>query len=465
MRRRKKQNNTIIFGRGEDGKVVEFPLEKLREIHFSISGATGQRKTLFVVSLLLQFFACGDGIVFIDLGGDVPTFWILRRAAEAAGKKLWFFSVDRDLESLYYDPILSFSDPVVASGAVGSGLNLTHAPGYGRSFWGRLNAADINAAFDRLAARGVAVPSFAELTEELKQIAKSRGRGKEISESLLAADQISRLEHFGVAPDSENQLLLRQAIKNGDIVIFHCPSGDFGDPARAIATLAAWSTMVEQQNVLKDNPPHAPPPNTHLVIDEYAQIAAGKASVDAQLTMVRKWHIQMWLIYQNRHQLFTPDGDLYPTLNSNCQRFVFSAETEEEKQDLMNASLDEWKKEKPGRSVNDTSVSAHERWYLAPRLERNYVMEICAQAMKLFGVFKLGDEHRDPIPFEIFPPTKSPEEHAELKATRIPQKVTPVPPTKDGAKSPELLARYAALDELVSAKMAAEWYGAGEASA
>ena len=447
----------IIFGKGEDGRPVSFSTGMLSEVHFSVSGATGQRKTLFVLSMLLQFFKAGHGIVFVDLGGDIPAYWLLRRAAEARHKRLWFFSVDSSLDSLYFDPILSLRNPIVAGGAVGSGLNLTHAPGYGRTFWGRVNAAEINTAFDHLAARGITVPSFAEFCAELERIAKANGKAREISEAKLAAEQLNRLHYFGVARDSSKQLVLREAIRNGDIVVFHCPSALYGDVSRAVATLSSWCAMVEQENVLKENP-DAPPPITHLVVDEYAQVASGRSSLESQLTLVRKWGLQMWLVFQNREQLRTPDGDLYPTIRSNCQNFVFSAETEEERRDLMNASLDEWKLEKPSRSIHRTSVSESERWYLAPRLERNTVIETCAKAMMLFGIFKLGDKHRDPIPFQIIPPTKSVAEHNLLKALQYPARSDASPAARGKPSRPDPV-HAAKLSDLIRARKQAECYG------
>ena len=113
MARRKKltQQNPIHLGRPLDGASLTFPLDALREIHFLDIGRTGQRKTLNVLSRVTQFHAYGDGIIFIDVGGDRaayrilensaknrPAYRKLKRAAEGSGKNIHLWSIDMQVK-------------------------------------------------------------------------------------------------------------------------------------------------------------------------------------------------------------------------------------------------------------------------------------------------------------------------------------------------------------------------------
>jgi hypothetical protein len=60
----------IRLGKHLDGTPFEIELAKLRENMFFIQGATDQRKSLFLSSVLTQFPELGDAIVYCDLGGD-----------------------------------------------------------------------------------------------------------------------------------------------------------------------------------------------------------------------------------------------------------------------------------------------------------------------------------------------------------------------------------------------------------
>lgn len=414
----------VILGRALDGSIVTIPLDQLRERHFMIQGATGQRKTLFLLSLLCQFHAAGDAVIFIDLGGDRAAYWILRKACRKSGKQLYLFSLDRLHNSYYFDPLTSvtgFSDPVIASNAIALGLNLIYSEGYGRTFWGRFNLSDVNEAFDRLFERGLTRPTFRDLIHELKLVAKARRRRGDVSEAVLAADQLSRLEHFRVSPDPAMQLSIASVIEEGAIAYFWLPTALYGATARAMASLASWCVMVEmaQRDELL-----LPPKFTQLGTDEYSQIAAGRSALESQLVLSRKWGLQNSMVFQSREQMQTADGDLFPVLRENCQRFHFTLPSEDEQRELMACSKDVLK-EFRGQNFQRLTSTTQVRQELLPQLERNEVLDVSGKAMQLFAVLDLGDMHRDPIPFEIIPPTESVAEHEKLKRLPLPRKEEP----------------------------------------
>jgi hypothetical protein len=67
----------ILLGRKENGRNLAIALSDFLEKHLVIQGATGQRKTLFLLSVLTQLISLyGHSVFFIDLGGEVdPNCW------------------------------------------------------------------------------------------------------------------------------------------------------------------------------------------------------------------------------------------------------------------------------------------------------------------------------------------------------------------------------------------------------
>ena len=198
--------------------------------------------------MLLQFLALGHSVVFIDLGGDRAAYALFAAACRALGRTLQLFSLNPRHDSRFFDPLITgtgFFDPIIAANAIASGLNLLYSDGYGRGFWGRFNLADLNEAFDRLRAAGIHRPIFLQLIAELRHIARLRRRQSAVSEAVLAADMLARISHFGMATAPRKQLSIAEVIETGGVAYFYVPTALYGASARAVATLAAWTAMVE----------------------------------------------------------------------------------------------------------------------------------------------------------------------------------------------------------------------------
>ena len=420
----------IVFGRRADGSVLSFPVAELLERHSAIQGATGQRKTLFLLSFLTQFLADPThSVVYVDLGGDQAAYWILENACRNLGIRMQLFTLSRFHRSTFFDPLVNTrafaEDTTIAAANVASGLSLSHSEGYGRNFWGRLNTASINEGFDWLATHGaVGRPhSLAELGAALRAIQRRNRQRTDSSEAVYAVDQILRYPTIGIAPNPQEQHSIGETIEYGGVSYFFLPTAIYGSTARAVGTFAAHTTMVEAADRLEQG---KEPRVVHLAVDEFSQIASGRSNVEGQVTLSRKWGVQMHLVFQSREQMKTPDGDLGPILRDNCQRFLFTVASEDEQKELMACSEDEVKylaQPQTSAFVPTTPL----RSYLAPKLERNDILGINAKAMSAYAVLSLGDRHRDPIPFEVIPPTKSAAEHSALKRKRLPRRLFPLP--------------------------------------
>jgi hypothetical protein len=193
--------------------------------------------------------------------------------------------------------------------------------------------------------------------------------------------------------------------------MFYLPTALHSAAATAIASLAAWCVFVEASMRCDEG---KTPRITHLAIDEFAQIASGRSSFSSLLAMARKWGLQNYLCYQNDQQLITSDGDLTPIIRGLCQRIVFTCDSEDEITELRYQSLDV-RRPDIGETRHGLSITNSVREVLDPGLTRNEIIELSAQKQKAYAVLKLGDKHRDPIPFTVIPPTKSKAEHEELK--------------------------------------------------
>lgn len=414
----------IRIGRTESS-ILEINDELLDETHMAVIGRIGQRKTLFTLSLLKQFVKKKDhAVVYIDLGGDQAAYWILRETANAAGKPFYSFSLgNHDCSS--WDMINNtpaFADnPRAAASGISMSMKLEHAEGYGRTFWSRLSVADINKALDNLAAAGNTLPSFKEFGAELKRIAESK-RGNQTSEAHLAADQL--LRYPAITQKRDNELYLSKAFDEGAVVVFHVPTSPDGGAAKAIASMATWCSTIEAGYRTATG---KEPRTIHLAVDEYAQIAASKSTVDSTLALARKWGIRMYLVCQDFEQLKTPDGDLSSIIRSQCQQILFTTETKADQDALRYESKDilrQYNSESFQRITSTNQV----RDVLEPSLTRNEILDCNGVAMDAFGVFKLGDKHRDPIRFTVVPPTTK-AVHAKYKNKPLP-KLIPQPKTK-----------------------------------
>jgi len=424
------------IGKLDRTRFLQFSDEQLAEKHFAICGRIGQRKTLCLVSILQQYIKLpGHAVIWIDLGGDQAAHWILRNAAYDAGKPFYLFSLGAH-DCASWDPLLNtpaFSeDLTVAANGLAQGLRLEMGEGYGRTFWSRLSGAELNQAFDNLRAAGIELPSFEQLTLELRRLAETSRSRQHVSEAYLAADQILRYQ--ALRERRTQELYLGRAIEESAVVVFYLPTAHHGGAARAVGSLAGWCTSVDAAYRYE----HGLDKRTiHLAIDEFPQIASGRSAMSSALTLARKWGIQMYLVYQDGGQLNTADGDLTSIIRSQCQQILFTLESEEEQNALRYESKDVLRTLN-STSLNPLAATKQVREFWEPGLTRNEILDVSGVAMKAFGVFKLGDKHRDPIPFTVIPPT-SKQEHEKLKRKPLPtlpadkpvaDTPTPAPPAR-----------------------------------
>lgn len=400
---------------------LDIELSRMREKHFAIAGPTGQRKTLFLLSVLVQFIRlAADSCFFIDLGGDQAAFWLLEKAARLAGKPFYFFSLKNREDGCCWDPISGTpayaEDITLASSGTASGLSLLHGEGYGRKFWGRINYKAITDAFDALVKRLGRLPDFPELVMELVRQGKAQRNSQQTSEAYLAAAHL--LHYHALTGRCRKRLDIGKAIEEGAVVVFYIPAALRGEAAKAVASMLIWSVMVQAAHRCEEG---LPPRYPHIAVDEYPTVASSGSAVDSGLTMARKWNTAFWTVFQDDKQLDTVEGDLRSIIRSQCQRILFARESEEEIDELRNRSLDVLRPDH-SHSLRGMSQTTSVREVLEPGLTRNEILELSGVAMKAYAVLRLGDKHRDPIPFTIIPPTSSPAEHDELKNKPLPQK-------------------------------------------
>ena len=306
LRRGSVMSKKIVFGNTADGE-LSFADEQIDERHIAIRGKTGERKTLFLLSLLIQFIRLvNHAIVYIDLGRDQAAFWILKEEAEKANKPFYFFSLGPH-DGCSWDPLGNTpafaADLNEAANGLATGMKLEHSDGYGRTFYSRLNVAALNSAFDALLAKGNTLPTFAELAKELHEQAAEQ-KGTSVSESALALDQILR---FSAIKDKRvNELYLGKAIEEDAVVVFHLTPNP---AAKAIATLAHWCTTIEASYRVATGMTKK---TIHLGTDEFGVIAAGRSALSNSLVLSRKWGVRHYLTYQSSNQMKTADGDLNP---------------------------------------------------------------------------------------------------------------------------------------------------------
>ncbi|QDV73658.1 hypothetical protein [Botrimarina mediterranea] len=429
-----------------DSGPLDVALDQLREKHFAITGPVGQRKTLFLLSVLKQFIMLPtDGCFFIDLGGDQAAFWILKEAAEQAGKPFYFLSLDNGHDGCSWDPIQGTpayaADVTLAESGTASGLSLLHGEGYGRKFWGRINFKAITQAFATLTTTLGRLPSFPELARELSRMGEACKNSQHTSEAYLAAETL--LSFDALTGKGSKKLDIGEAIESSAVVVVYIPSALRVESARAVATMMIWSLLVQAAHRYEQGKPVR---YLHVPVDEYAQVASSRSAVDSGMVLARKWSIAYYTVFQDDSQLINPEGDLRPIIRSQCQRILFARESEEEIKELQNRSLDVLRPDK-SQSLRGMSLTTSVRETREPGLTRNEILELSGVAMKAYAVLRLGDKHRDPIPFTVIPPTASPAEHTKLKNKPLPSKL-PATPTLSTPASSQVAATPLAADDL-----------------
>ncbi|MCA9136279.1 MAG: TraM recognition domain-containing protein [Planctomycetales bacterium] len=373
--------------------------------------------------MLVQYIRLSDhAVIFIDLGGDQAAFHTLKEAAERAGKPFYFFSLGAH-DGCSWDPIRNtpaFADDyLAATNGIAQGLRLEYGEGFGRTFFARLSAAEINQAFENLLIAGNRTPTFLDLADELREIAKQTRSRNQISEAFLAADQLVR--YRAISELRAKQLYLSEVIEQGGVAVFYLPAAHAGGAARAIASLASWCTTVEAALRVEKGLSKR---YTHLAIDEFAQIASGRSAVASALTLARKWQVMFYLIYQDSDQLRTADGDLNSIIRSTCQLVFFDAFSREDQDELMAFSKDEDKADN-SETISRGRVSEHFGHRREPKLTRNEILDVSSTAMEAFWIPKLGKGHIEPVRFAVVP-VKSKSQHERISNLPLPPLVGPV---------------------------------------
>jgi hypothetical protein len=260
--------------------------------------------------------------------------------------------------------------------------------------------------------------SFPDFVEQLRlNDAESRNKNH-VSEAYLAAEELSRYSR--VLSIRESQLFLGQAIGEGALVYFWCPAGQDGGPAKSIVAAANWCTTVEAA-VRADS--GALDRTIHLVVDEYAQIAASGSTTEAILNMARKWNVRLYFLLQSWGQV--PD-DLKDVLRTNCQMCVFDAYNRDDQDWLRSLSKDVYAPDSRSTQVSGFSrASETQGERIEPRLSRNEILEVSGTKSQFFLFLKLGDKYREPIVARV-KPAVSLDEHNRLKRKPLPRLKQPL---------------------------------------
>jgi len=413
----------IRLGRSAKGGQIAFSERALEETNWLITGAPGSMKSVLSTSWMHQYIQLDDhAVVFIDIGGDLASYHVMSESASSAGKPSYLVTLDETVDCYGWDmlantPVFHHDPKRAVPGIVGA-LRLANGEGYPQTFWARHSAADINKAVDGLKAMDKWL--FSALAEQLKEIGSESTGSKHVSEAFLAADELCR--YTRALELRKKQLFLGEALEQGALVYFYVPSGMHGGAARSIAAAASWCVMVEAALRVDSG---ASKRTTHLVIDEYAQIAASGSTTEAILNLARKWNLQLTLILQSIAQV---PSELKSVLRTNCQQAIFDAYTREEQEDLRMLSKDAFQTD--SRSVQQTALSfgrdsETETVKREPSLSRNDILETSGIKSQFFLCLKLGDKYREPIVSSVVPAVGL-ERHRELKRRMLPRLSAPL---------------------------------------
>ena len=421
----------IRLGVTQDGQELRVDAKSLEETNWLVTGAPGSMKSVLVTSWMYQYIQIPDhAVVMIDLGGDLASYHALKKAASLAKKPVYLVTLDETIDCYGWDMLKNTPvfhvDPKRAVPGLAGALRLSHGEGYPQTFWARHSAADLNHAVDCLKISGNW--SFSSLAKELKEQDGEKG-SKHVSEAYLATDELCRFtKALGLR---ERQLFLGEAIEEGALVYFYVPSGTHGGAAKSIAAATNWCVMIEAALRVDSG---AAKRTVHMVIDEYAQIAASGSTTEATLNLARKWNLQLTLILQSIAQV--PE-ELKSVLRTNCQQAIFDAYTRQEQEDLQTLSKDVFQLDSVSTSEGGLSLQANresETKKLEPSLSRNAILKTSGVKSKFFFCLKLGDTYREPMVTRVCP-ALSLDKHREAKAKTLPRLTLPLKSEADETTS------------------------------
>ncbi|MBI1349408.1 type IV secretion system DNA-binding domain-containing protein [bacterium] len=435
-----------------------FPVLLSRKIlhhHAYISGGSGSGKTsLGVLSLLVQLIrpwatsANGQSpqpekgpasatndvealppIVVIDLKGDYALLHTVmseaKRRAEKDGRAFTdvfrLFSCEKGAATHRFNPFgdLATEDRSLTDLAnlLCEAFELNHGPGYGRSFFSKVNFVQLRQLFEK-----GNITDLGQLNEALAELpGEERRRAYELIATVYALQDCEQLAIDGDKSET-NAISMNRVIEDRQIAYFWLPVVETSMTARVVANLAIFSLFsAAYRRRQRREPTH----QTYLFIDEFQNVAGAQFSVI--LEQAREWGLAAVLSNQSIAQLKQPAFDLRNTVKQNTRvKFYFAMDDEQEMQSFSARSGDELAYLRSGFYAptldEEPDLPMFEQWShrLKPRVTTNDILKITDHPLQAYMELRQGDGYTQfagaHVPIQMFYPL-SQEQYTERSQT------------------------------------------------
>jgi hypothetical protein len=246
-----------------------------------IRGMTGALKSVWMCYLAVQIiYLTGSPALIIDYGGDQFVANAIKQLVASQRRVFRFLSTQENHASCSFEPLqscvpLTMHSAVKVANFLVSSLSLDYGEGWGKSYFSKHNYSLLLRVVLDFIRAGKLSPRFRELAARIARLARPK-RMSDIPEAQLSAEQLLPYEQLSSGDSPEDDIRVRQAIENGQIVYGFLPAL-LEPPARAIGALLLWSYVMEARLLMQAGRRF----NTiYVFVDEFAAVAAAKAFAD-----------------------------------------------------------------------------------------------------------------------------------------------------------------------------------------
>lgn len=408
------------------------PRKLLKEGHIHVRGRTRSGKTSLAIASLLQQLIrpypllnprgevivpkMQDPIFIFDLGGDLSLFNYVRKDlcptiykdqsgnVIAPPRRFRFLSLKHKDNWDYFDPFQVVPDGerdlIRLAQLLIEAFNQDYGLLYGAAYYSMRSLSALIRVANTVVKRSDAGEPM-DFRKVGKYLARERKPDRDEAQIRMAFQFLMNYHQLQAPPigQESNQINMRTALDNSEVVYFFCPTMGQATTARQVAGLGLYTLLAAAQ-LRKDSGANHGAGHRHawVIVDEFHELA-GK-SFASLLAQSSKFGISLILANQTTTQLETRDTDLASVVRDNCLAKIYFTVTGKRDFDELQGFSEEDLKSMPTSSTKtsnlDTSVSEGIIHQTTTKLRRDAILSTSATAKHCYVVLDDGGGHKEP---------------------------------------------------------------------
>lgn len=433
--------------------------------HMHVRGMTGSGKTsLTLISLIRQFLRSYDDsgktrrdpIFVIDLAGDANLFWNVSEEAERQGRVFRFLTLDPDLDSFFFPPFQAVpageTNVIRISQMLITAFHMDHGLLYGASYFSQQNLAALLRVARKLVKEG-GNPSLEDVARYLEDPANRR-EFRDADQVRMTFDFLLEYAQLRSVGDPEQEIDFARALEQSEVIYFFCPTLTEPITARLVAGLGLYTAL---NACVQRTKAGMEPRAVRIFVDEFQEIVG--RSLAALLAQSRKFGVNLFLSNQSTSQLQSRDLSLADQIfeGSVVKQYFTSLGDDVEVLQSLSALKSQLLTAKTSGGIGQSTVSQREQ--LAPKLERDTILDVTYFFGRSFVAVNDGKGHKEPV---IVQQQHATPDYSNRALQRPTAKLTQTaarrlpPGRRIPLDDPERTKRHVAVREVIAAKLEAE---------